>query len=49
MYWLSLGLSMHRVHHEQPQLSWVELRSFVKPAPEGSWGGLIPRRDIKVS
>lgn len=48
MYWFSLGLSMHRVHHEQPQLSWVELRSFVKSAPEGSWGGLIPRRDIKL-
>lgn len=49
MYWLSLGLSMHRVHHEQPQLSWLELRSFVQPAPKGSWGGLIPHRDIKVS
>jgi fatty acid desaturase len=49
MYWLSLGLSMHRVHHEHPELSWVELRPFVQPAPEGSWGGLIPRRDIEVS
>lgn len=48
MYWFSLGLSMHRVHHEQPQLTWVELRSFVQPAPEGSFGGLIPRRDIKL-
>jgi fatty acid desaturase len=47
MYWFSLGLSMHRVHHEQPQLTWVELRSFVQPAPDGSFGGLIPRRDIK--
>lgn len=47
MYWLSLGLSMHRVHHEKPQLSWIELASFVKPAPRGSRGGLIPRRDIK--
>lgn len=49
MYWLSLGLSMHRVHHEKPQLSWIELESFVKPAPRGSWGGLIPRRDIKAT
>ncbi len=49
MYWLSLGLSMHRVHHEKPQLSWIELRSFVQPAPRGSWGGLIPRRDIKLT
>jgi fatty acid desaturase len=48
MYWFSLGLSMHRVHHEQPQLTWVELRSFVKPAPGGSFGGLIPRRDIRM-
>ena len=48
MYWFSLGLSMHRVHHEHPQLTWVELRSFVRPAPEGSLGGLIPRLDIKA-
>jgi fatty acid desaturase len=47
MYWFSLGLSMHRVHHEQPQLTWVELRSFVEPAPTGSWGGLIPQRDVR--
>lgn len=47
MYWFSLGLSMHRVHHEKPQLTWLELESFVQPAPEGSWGGLVPKRDIK--
>jgi fatty acid desaturase len=49
MYWLSLGLSMHRVHHDKPQLSWIELSSFVRPVPPGSWGGLIPRRDIKAT
>lgn len=49
MYWLSLGLSMHRVHHEKPQLSWIDLKPYVQPAPEGSWGGLIPRRDIRTS
>ncbi|HKY61361.1 MAG TPA: fatty acid desaturase [Gemmatimonadota bacterium] len=49
IYWLSLGLSMHRVHHEHPNLSWIELRPFVQPAPEGSWGGLIPRRDVRNS
>ena len=48
MYWLSLGLSMHRVHHERPHLSWLELGSFVEPAPAGNLGGLIPRRDVKV-
>jgi fatty acid desaturase len=48
MYWFSLGLSMHRVHHDQPQLTWVELRSFVKHSPGGPFGDLLPRRDIKV-
>jgi hypothetical protein len=47
LYWFSLGLSMHRVHHEKPQLTWIELKSYVQPAPEGSWGGLVPRRDVK--
>jgi len=49
MYWFSLGLSMHRVHHEKPQLSWIDLKPYVQPAPKGSWGGLIPKRDIKTS
>jgi fatty acid desaturase len=45
MYWFSLGLSMHRVHHFQPKLSWIELKGFVEPAPEGSsWWRLL--RDI---
>ena len=48
MYWLSLGLSMHRVHHENPSLSWQELRTFVRPAPERGWRGLIPHRDIRL-
>jgi fatty acid desaturase len=47
MYWFSLGLSMHRVHHLQPKLSWIELRPFVEPAPAGtSWWR--PRRDIQM-
>jgi fatty acid desaturase len=48
IYWFSLGLSMHRVHHEKPQLTWIELKSFVQQAPEGTLGGLIPRRDIRT-
>ncbi|HXC72886.1 MAG TPA: fatty acid desaturase [Pyrinomonadaceae bacterium] len=47
MYWFSLGLSMHRAHHLQPALSWIELRPFVQPAPPGlsRWR---PQRDIQL-
>lgn len=47
MYWFSLGLSMHRVHHQQPKLSWIELRPFVMPVPRGlsRW---LPQRDIQM-
>jgi fatty acid desaturase len=47
MYWFSLGLSMHREHHLQPKLSWIELRPYVKPVPPGlsRW---LPQRDIQV-
>jgi len=47
MYWFSLGLSMHRVHHMQPKLSWIELRPFVEPVPYGlsRW---LPHRDIQL-
>jgi fatty acid desaturase len=47
MYWFSLGLSMHRVHHLQPKLTWIELRPFVQPAPPGAprWR---PQRDIQL-
>lgn len=46
MYWFSLGLSMHREHHVQPSLSWIELRDYVKDAPDSSWSRLLPQRDI---
>jgi beta-carotene hydroxylase len=47
MYWFSLGLSMHRQHHLQPKLSWIELRPFVENTPEGvpKWR---PQRDIRL-
>jgi fatty acid desaturase len=45
MYWFSLGLSMHRQHHLQPKLSWIELKPYVEPAPRGH--GLWPQRDIQ--
>jgi len=47
MYWFSLGLSMHRVHHLQPKLSWIELKPFVEPVPQGS-SRLLPQRDIQL-
>jgi fatty acid desaturase len=47
MYWFSLGLSMHREHHLQPKLSWIELRPYVQSAPHGS--GLWPQRDIRLN
>jgi len=47
MYWFSLGLSMHREHHLQPKLSWIELRPFVEKTPAGvsKWR---PHRDIRL-
>jgi fatty acid desaturase len=47
MYWFSLGLSMHRVHHLRPSLSWIELKPFVEPVPKGlsRWW---PQRDIQL-
>jgi fatty acid desaturase len=47
MYWFSLGLSMHREHHLQPKLSWIELLPLVESRPVGAhqfW----PSRDVKI-
>lgn len=30
MYWLTMGLSMHRAHHMHPQLGWLQLKPFVQ-------------------
>src|SRR3989442_1719425 len=49
MYWFSLGLSMHREHHVQPKLSWIELKEYVEDAPAVSRKLLLlPRRDIRL-
>src|SRR5262245_1247168 len=29
LYWLSFGLSLHQVHHMQPRLAWLEMRSRI--------------------
>jgi len=48
MFWFSLGLSLHRVHHLRPHLAWIELRQFVQEDPAGGLR-LFPRRDIRTS
>src|ERR1041385_5747551 len=45
MYWFSLGLAMHREHHLQPKLAWIELKEYVEDAP-GHFGFLS--RDIRL-
>ncbi|MCC7380809.1 MAG: fatty acid desaturase [Deltaproteobacteria bacterium] len=47
LYWFSLGLSMHRVHHLRPGLSWIEILPFVERAPGPWWRRLPFRRDIR--
>ena len=47
MFWFSLGLSMHREHHLQPRLAWIQLLPLVQKAPANTYG-LWPRRDIRL-
>lgn len=48
MYWFSLGLSMHREHHLQPKLAWIELKGYVEEAPSGGRKLALLRRDIRL-
>ncbi len=48
VYWLTLGLSMHRAHHLHPSKSWVELRPYVRAAPLPWWRRMLFPRDIRV-
>jgi len=49
MYWFSLGLALHREHHRQPKLSWIELKEYVEDAPVVPGKLLLlPRRDIRL-
>jgi len=49
MYWFSLGLAIHREHHLQPKLSWIELKEYVEDRPVVSRKLLLmPRRDIRL-
>lgn len=33
LYWLTMGLSMHRAHHMKPHLGWLQLRPYIKKGP----------------
>ena len=49
MYWFSLGLAMHRAHHERPKVSWIELKEHVEDAPvEGGRLLRFLRRDVRL-
>ncbi len=49
MFWFSLGLGMHRQHHLQPNVSWIELKDYVEDSPvEGGKLLRFPRRDIRL-
>ena len=47
MFWFSLGLSLHRVHHMRPNFAWIELRQFVRKDPVRCFR-LFPQRDIQT-
>lgn len=47
MFWFSLGLSMHREHHLQPKLAWIQLLPLVEKSPLGSYR-FWPQRDIRL-
>jgi len=49
IYWFSLGLSMHRAHHLDPKLSWLELKEHVEAAPGPLWRRLFPKRDFYLA
>lgn len=34
LFWFSLGLSMHRLHHMKPRLAWIQMADMV---PSGTW------------
>lgn len=45
IFWLSVGLSMHRVHHMHPRLAWIEILPYVEKRPAHlPWYGF--RREI---
>jgi fatty acid desaturase len=47
LYWLTCGLSLHRVHHLNPALPWLHMRRDVPRAPGPWWRRIIPLRDVR--
>lgn len=33
LYWVTMGLSLHRAHHMHPQLGWLQLRPYIQEGP----------------
>jgi fatty acid desaturase len=48
MFWFSLGLAIHREHHLQPKLSWIELKEYVENAPVNRGKLRFLSRDIRI-
>lgn len=46
VFWISMGLSMHRVHHIYPRLAWIEILPLVQRSPGGFWSRFKMPRDI---
>lgn len=44
-FWFSLGLGMHRAHHQQPGLAWIQLLPLVERGPVSWRPFLRDRRD----
>jgi fatty acid desaturase len=47
IYWLTLGLSMHRVHHLRPDLAWMEIAPAARNQGGSFLDRLLMRREIR--
>ncbi len=46
-FWLTFGLSLHRVHHMKAHLAWLQMYPFVQPC--SWWQALTFRRHVHAS
>ena len=49
LYWFSLGLSVHRAHHLDASLTWLDLRAHIPPLPPARPPAARLWRDIRLS